>query len=352
MADPFITVAVPTCNGARHLREALESILRSPVPFDLIVVDDRSDDETTTIARDLIGDRGRVVVNPERRGLAGNWNRCVEMSMTPVVAIFHQDDVMLPGHLETHVEAHRANPRFGWVASNADVIDDAGWPVPESVVERGGLGDRDYNFEHVFFEECFLGPDGIPPFAVSNPLRCSAVSISREAHTKIGGFDPIYRYVVDWDFWIRVAEQLPVAWRARTTTAIRWHPASETHRFAKGTADIDEAARMLQFYKEAADCPFYLYPGWFQVAERRLARAFLNRAHVSFKAGDPSLARRALLRAFRLAPDRTPGQLTRDPRLLAQMALSILFPWWVRRPNRTGVPSELLSDRLESGDNG
>src|SRR5947209_1866629 len=84
---PRLTVALPTCNGARHLREALAGITAQEVEFDLIISDDRSDDETLAIVRDEVGDRARISVNSERLGLAGNWNRCVEIGRTGWIAI-------------------------------------------------------------------------------------------------------------------------------------------------------------------------------------------------------------------------------------------------------------------------
>ena len=76
-----LTVALPTCNGARHLRDALASIKsQSDVAYDLIVSDDRSDDDTLACVQEEVGDRARISVNSERLGLAGNWNRCVELS--------------------------------------------------------------------------------------------------------------------------------------------------------------------------------------------------------------------------------------------------------------------------------
>jgi glycosyltransferase involved in cell wall biosynthesis len=73
---PLLTVAVPTCNGAAHIAQAIRSILsQERVDFELVVSDDRSDDDTLTVVRKAAGDRARVEVNSERLGLAGNWNR-------------------------------------------------------------------------------------------------------------------------------------------------------------------------------------------------------------------------------------------------------------------------------------
>src|SRR3954470_6730550 len=63
---PRLTVAIPTYNGARHLADALRGILaQEGVAFDLLISDDRSDDDTLAIVRDVAGDRARVLVNGE-----------------------------------------------------------------------------------------------------------------------------------------------------------------------------------------------------------------------------------------------------------------------------------------------
>ena len=314
---PLPTVALPTFNGSRHLREALSGVLeRQDVAFDLIVSDDRSDDETLAIVREQAGDRARISVNSERLGLARNWNRCVELSRTEWVAIFHQDDVMRPGHLAAHLAVFEADPSTGLVASAADVVDAEGREVPASVVGRGGCGISDRVYSPGQF---------VAEMAVQNPLRCSAVTLNARAHAEAGGFDPTYRYVVDWDFWLRVARIRPVAWLARPSVAIRWHPASETHRFKTGTTDLDETIRLLDELYEV-DGPNLPDPRRFRrEADRRLARAFLNRTHVASKGGNPGLARRCLARALRLSPSIL-GTIALDPRLAARMASLVIMP--------------------------
>jgi glycosyltransferase involved in cell wall biosynthesis len=307
----LLTVALPTCDGARHLRQALGGIkAQSGVEFDLVVSDDRSEDHTLAIVRDELGDRARVSVNSERLGLAGNWNRCVELSRTEWVAIFHQDDLMRPGHLAAHVAAFEANPTAGFVASAADVVDDEGCEVAESVVGRGGCGAEDRVYPAGGF---------VRELAVENPLRCSGVTLSAQAHAEVGGFDPSYRYVVDWDFWLRVARNRPVIWLARPTVAIRWHLASETHRFKTGSTDLEETDRLLKsLYR--VEGPTLPDAGRIRrKADRRLARAYLNRAHEALKSGEAELAHRCLKQSIQLSPSIV-GKIALDPKLAVQMA--------------------------------
>jgi glycosyltransferase involved in cell wall biosynthesis len=326
---PLLTVAVPTYNGAPHLAEALRSILsQKGVAFELILADDRSADDTIEVARRTAGDRARIEVNSERLGLAGNWNHCVALARTPLVAIFHQDDVMRPGHLSAHVAAFLGEDRVGLVASASEVIDEGGKEVPDNVVERAGLGPGDRLLEPGDLAEAM---------AVGNPLRCSAVTLRVGAFNDAGGFDPSYRYVVDWEFWLRLSRRWKVAWLSRPTILVRWHRASETQRFKTGTADLDEVDRLseLLFSVDLRNDPNMAVLR--RTANTRLGRAFLNRADDALRAGLPDLATDCLRRAR----ERSPGlikTIVRDPRLCLRMAALAAAPGlaarWFARPER------------------
>jgi GT2 family glycosyltransferase len=327
----LLTVAVPTCNGAAHLAEALRSIVaQQGTDFELVISDDRSDDDTLAVVKTAVGDRARIKVNSERLGLAGNWNRCVALARTPLLAIFHQDDRMKPGHLTAHVAAFAADDSVGLVTSASDVIDERGLPVAEIVVERGGLGPVD----------CVYEPGRLArAMATGNPLRCSAVSLRVAAFAETGGFDPAYHYVVDWDFWLRVSRRWKVAWLATPTVDVRWHSQSEAQRFRCSTADLDETAQLLEqlFSRELKQQPDLASLRY--AANARLGRAFLNRAHDALRAGRVKLAGDAL----RSGLQRSPGlirSILRDPRLCVEMAALAAAPrlaaWLFARATPSG----------------
>ncbi|MDR3621125.1 MAG: glycosyltransferase [Paludisphaera borealis] len=319
---PTITVAIPTYNGERHIAEALRGILtQEDAAFDLLVCDDSSDDRTLERVRAEAGDRARIVTGSERLGLAANWNRCMAESRTPWVAIFHQDDVMRPGHLRDHLDAiERERPyALGLIAGPADVVDESGKPVAADVVDPGGVPDS-----------TGAGPGRIGLYqpggfvrslASGNILRCSAVTTNKRAHEIVSGFDSSLRYVVDWDFWIRVAERFGVAWcNGPPTVSVRWHPDSETHRFKATLEDLEESERI------AAKFPILDH----RTCRRKLGRAYLNRAHDALHAGRIELAREALGRSVRLAPSLV-ATILADPRLAAQMSVLALAPGVARR---------------------
>jgi hypothetical protein len=246
-----------------------------------------------------------------------------------------------PGHLAAHVAAFEDDPGVGLVASASGVVDGAGNPVPETVVGRGGLGPADRTF----------GPDEtLARLAAGNPLRCSAVTLRAEAHAEAGGFDPSLRYVVDWDFWARVASRWSLAWRAAVTVDVRWHLASETHRFKTGTADLEESEWVLDALLarlRSASPAEAVAAG--RVAHRRLGLAYLNRAYDALKAGDGWLARHCLRRALRIAPG-VLLTIAADPHLAGLMAAAWVAPgrsgrWFGGRGGRT----ELVPPRRIKG---
>jgi hypothetical protein len=106
---------------------------------------------------------------------------------------------------------------------------------------------------------------------------------------------------------------------------VRWHCASETHRFKTGLADLDETARMLdQLFtvdlKDHADVARLR-----RAANDRLGRACLNRAHDALRAGLAALGHDALRSGFRYSP-RLLKTILGDPKLCVEMAALAAAP--------------------------
>jgi glycosyltransferase involved in cell wall biosynthesis len=315
---PKLTVAIPTYNGVAHLSSTLDSILTQDCqPFELLVSDDGSHDGTVALVRELAGNRARIVLNEHRLGLAANWNQCVAHCRTPLIAIVHQDDILEPGHLDAHLQSFLRDDRIGLTGSASTVIDELGQPVPPDVVDPGGLGPSD---------RIFLPGELFEPMVDGNPLRCSAVTIRVEAHRDVAGFQSSYRYVLDWDFWFRVSRRWRVAWLATPTVKVRWHKASETHRFKSGIDDLEEIGRFLETLFLLRDPKSRRTIEQRRRANRKLCRSFLNRSHEALRGGQLDLARTCLRRGWGLSSGTLIRELAADPRLFVQMATLVTTP--------------------------
>lgn len=104
-----ISVVMCTYNGARYLREQMDSILRQTYPIEEVIVqDDGSTDETLALLEEYANRDGRVRVYRNESGLHGvNGNFFSAMARTrgDYIAISDQDDIWEPDKLRLQAEA-------------------------------------------------------------------------------------------------------------------------------------------------------------------------------------------------------------------------------------------------------
>lgn len=100
---PNISIAMATYNGARYVREQLESFARqSHPPFELVVCDDGSTDDTVSIVKGFARHaRFKVSVhhNDVNLGFADNFLKCASLCTGNWISFSDQDDVWLENKL-------------------------------------------------------------------------------------------------------------------------------------------------------------------------------------------------------------------------------------------------------------
>ncbi|HZB45894.1 MAG TPA: glycosyltransferase family 2 protein, partial [Pyrinomonadaceae bacterium] len=134
------SVAMCTYNGARFLREQLDSIAAQTRPPDeLVVCDDRSTDSTTALVEEFASSAAfpvRLHVNTENLGSTKNFERAVRLCTGDLIALADQDDVWLPEKLKLSEEALARSPRVGLVFTDAEVVDAALAPLGFTLWQR------------------------------------------------------------------------------------------------------------------------------------------------------------------------------------------------------------------------
>jgi len=105
-----VTVVIPAYNCAPYLAEAIDSALRQTcAPFEVIVVDDGSTDDTPAVVT-RYGERVRYVRQPNS-GVSASRNRGIELARGDWIALLDADDVWLPRRLERVASACLTKPR-------------------------------------------------------------------------------------------------------------------------------------------------------------------------------------------------------------------------------------------------
>lgn len=128
------TVVIPNLNGAGWLRDSIESVwAQTEQDFELIVIDNGSDDESLAIAREYVGrERYTLVENKTNTGFSAAVNTGIRMARGEYVALFNNDAFAEPDWLAQLIAAAQAEPRAFAVQSlmirhfERDICDDAG----------------------------------------------------------------------------------------------------------------------------------------------------------------------------------------------------------------------------------
>lgn len=128
-----ISVAMCTFNGAKFLREQLESIASQVrVPDELVVFDDRSTDNTAGILRDFASRASFPVhfaINPGNLGSTKNFEQAIRACSGSIIALSDQDDVWHPDKLARIEDVFSSSPGIGLVFTDGDVVDEVLRPM-------------------------------------------------------------------------------------------------------------------------------------------------------------------------------------------------------------------------------
>lgn len=184
-----MSVLIGCWNNADTLREAIDSILGQTVSdLELVVVDDGSIDATPELVRGVQAADSRVRYLPlEHTGISRSLNEGLRAASADLVAFQDADDWSLPLRLERELEVLEHRPDVAVVGCRMREVDAAG----RELAPRTSFVAGDVNNALLHF----------------NPIPNSCALIRRSDALAAGGFDPRYRYAMDYDLWLRLAER-------------------------------------------------------------------------------------------------------------------------------------------------
>jgi glycosyltransferase involved in cell wall biosynthesis len=182
---------MPARNTAQYIGQAIESALdQTTTNFELVIVDDQSEDDTAGIAMAYAARDPRIRVVPgPGRGVSAARNVALAVARAPMFALLDSDDMVAPNYLEEQLATFAREPNAAIVTANAVNL---GGPLngqPFRSIEGGcqklSLADI-LAFEDVVF-------------------ITSASILRRVVFDSIGGFNEQMMTNEDYDFWIRAA---------------------------------------------------------------------------------------------------------------------------------------------------
>lgn len=206
-ARPRVAVIIPCFNQGRYLGEAIRSALEQTLPpYEVIVVDDGSTDETRGVAESFAEVR---CVAQENRGAASARNTGFAASTAELIVFLDADDRLLPAALEAGTRAIAANPDAAFVFGRYRYV------VTDGSI-RNPPAARDLTHPYAAFLQQNL------------VVMHATVMYRRAAIERCGGFDPELLSCEDYDLYLRLAREWPVAQHDDVVAEYRRHDANKS----------------------------------------------------------------------------------------------------------------------------
>ena len=125
---PLVSVIIPVYNGARYLRAALESVFAQTYrPFEVIVVDDGSIDDSGVIAQSF---SDVSLMRQENQGVAAARNHGIEAAQGDFLAFLDQDDLWTPEKLKLQIEYLLNHQDLGYTLTQQQYFLEPGTTLP------------------------------------------------------------------------------------------------------------------------------------------------------------------------------------------------------------------------------
>jgi len=189
---PTVSVIIPTYNRARLIGRAIRSILNQTYnDFEVIIVDDGSQDNTKEVVERFTDKRIRYIRLEKNMGAGAARNKGIEASRGKYIGFQDSDDEWLPEKLKKQVDIlNSESSNVGYVYSDM-------WRVLSNGKQQY-WGSPTITVAEIINQNSF-------DYQVFN-LGILATLIKMECFEKSGIFDERFPRLIDLDFFIRLAK--------------------------------------------------------------------------------------------------------------------------------------------------
>ncbi|MFC3531892.1 glycosyltransferase family 2 protein [Vogesella facilis] len=227
-----IEIHVLSCNRPEYISLTIDSVLRqSYSSFDLYISDNSSTDDVGDLIKTSYPDVKYVRRTPQLAAL-DHFKIILQNIEAEYFVLFHDDDIMMPGYIETMRKLIISHPECSAVACNAKII-------RNNTKTEADFFHSDYdlleikNPEELFLLYCNLTTSAAPfPGYI---YRTSKVKDLFLDHKEGGKYS-------DVSYLMKVAERGPIIWTKQALMHYRIHSGNDS-----STINIGQQLRLLRF---------------------------------------------------------------------------------------------------------
>ena len=219
MNRDLVSIIIPVYNGEKYLAEAIDSVLEQTYhPFEIIVIDDGSTDNSVDIARSY---KEVIYIYQSHQGVAVARNNGITSAQGMFIAFQDADDIWLPNKLEVQVKYLLEHPDVEYTIC------------------------RQQNFKDLGID---LSAKGTKSDLSKGKINLMDLVARKTVFEKVGSFNPDYQVGADFDWFIRAKDAgipniiLPEFLRHR-----RIHDSNVSQQIQ------DRRTNLLRMFKESID---------------------------------------------------------------------------------------------------
>ena len=235
MAEPLVSVVVPSFNQGRFLDAALTSIFRQDVPVEVFVLDGGSTDNSQAIIERWRPRLARARSGPDG-GQASAINEGMSWARAPFVCWLNSDDLLLEEALATLLGTLNQSPEAPAAYGRV-------WNMDEQTGARRPVWVQPFS-EPALASRCIISQPG--------------TLMRRSAWEAVGGLDTSLHMALDYDLWWRFYRQFgALAFTENFVAVNRDHRETKTRRFRR--AHYREAIDVVRRHRGRVPFKWWLY---------------------------------------------------------------------------------------------
>ena len=234
---PKWSVMIPAYNCIWYLKEAMESVLIQALPEEVMqieVVDDcSSDGDIEQLVRETGKGRISYFRQEKNSGSLRNFETCIKRAKGEYIHILHGDDKVKPGFYKEIEAMFKQHPSAGATFCDFEYIDNK---------------SRILYTDKPLLKKSGILPDWLERIAVGQRIQPPSMVIKRSVYEHLGSYFAVH-YGEDWEMYVRIAANYPVAHSVKYLAQYRVHGSNITSQSMISGQNVKDIAKVISIIK-------------------------------------------------------------------------------------------------------
>lgn len=233
---PLVSIIIPTYDRANLIGETIQSVLQQTYShWELIIIDDGSQDNTSDIVASFQDKRIRFIAMPHCGIFGKVRNEGLKIALGSYIAFLDSDDLWLPEKLEVQINLLQRHPQASFVFSNITIFGTRVYPSPPD------------------YDELYVGRLLLVMLEEKRfVFYPSALLFKKEVKDKLGPMDDALPFGTDTKYFLNMCEHFDGIFINKRLTKIRRHEHSTSENYNSTAVFIDSMNILSTFYKSGS----------------------------------------------------------------------------------------------------